>query len=319
MFDPLHLIFGTGPAGRAIMNAALQRGHRVRLVNRSGRAQAPAGVPIMAGDVRDVEFVRQAAKGADYAYQALNAPYHQWVSLFPALQQGILDGLRGSDIPLISLENLYMYGDTQGMPMQADTPTAAQTRKGAVRARMAEQLQGAHARGDLRSLQARAADFVGPEVIQSGLGERVLMPLLRGQSISVMGDPSQLHSFTYMPDVGRCMVQLALAPAAYGQVWHLPCPEPISVADLLARMASSLSLPLKMRLTPDWLLTVLGWVNPTIGELPELLYQWNQPFVVDHQPIEQQFGLHATPWERIIPATLSWYQTRLSTPIPQAS
>jgi nucleoside-diphosphate-sugar epimerase len=45
----LHVVFGTGSLGLAVMREVLRRGHRVRGVSRSGKAQLPAG----AQSVRD--------------------------------------------------------------------------------------------------------------------------------------------------------------------------------------------------------------------------------------------------------------------------
>ena len=39
--DELHVVFGTGPVGLAVMRELHAQGKRVRLVNRSGTAAAP--------------------------------------------------------------------------------------------------------------------------------------------------------------------------------------------------------------------------------------------------------------------------------------
>ena len=44
-----HVVFGTGPAGRAVAAALVDQGARVRMVNRSGHA-AIAGVETIGGD-----------------------------------------------------------------------------------------------------------------------------------------------------------------------------------------------------------------------------------------------------------------------------
>ena len=52
----LHVIFGTGPLGKWTARELLQMGHRVRLVNRSGRAQnLPKSVEVVQGDAYDLE------------------------------------------------------------------------------------------------------------------------------------------------------------------------------------------------------------------------------------------------------------------------
>ena len=43
----LHVVFGTGPLGRSVVNELVCRGQRVRVVSRSGQmAEAPQGVEL---------------------------------------------------------------------------------------------------------------------------------------------------------------------------------------------------------------------------------------------------------------------------------
>ena len=59
-----HVVFGTGPAGRAVATALLESSLRVRMVNRSGKA-AIAGVETVGGDAAEPGFARDATADAD--------------------------------------------------------------------------------------------------------------------------------------------------------------------------------------------------------------------------------------------------------------
>ncbi len=59
-----------------------------------------------------------------------------------------------------------------------------------------------------------------------------------------------------------------------------------------------------------WLMSLLGIFNPVIRELPEILYQSEQPFVVDHSKYERVFGFDATPHREAISGTLGWHRQR---------
>lgn len=306
--NPLHVIFGTGPAGRAIMEVLLLQGFRVRMVNRSGRGQFPTGVELLNGDVSNAAFVKQAISGAYVAYQTLNAPYHRWAEAFPPLQAGLLAGMKGSGIRLVVLENLYLYGNTQGVPMRENSPVHPVAKKGLVRAQMAADLLHAHHRGEVEVVIARASDFVGPGVRQSTLGERAFAALLNGKAISVMGNPDLPHAYTYLPDLGRAMVHLGTESTAAGKVWHLPCAPILTNRETLQLFADAQQQPLKLSVMPRWLMKVLGWFIPEVGELPEMLYQWEHPFIVDDSAIREAYGIQATPWPEIVRATLAWWQ-----------
>jgi hypothetical protein len=57
-------------------------------------------------------------------------------SCSPPLQAGVLEGAASAGAKLVAMENLYMYGPTQGRPLTEDLPHAPNTRKGRVRARI---------------------------------------------------------------------------------------------------------------------------------------------------------------------------------------
>jgi hypothetical protein len=149
--DELHVIFGTGAVGVSVMDELIRSGpRRVRMINRSGRARVPHGVKVVGGDATDSAFAREASKGASVVYFALNPPYNKWPELFPRLQAGVLEGAARTGAKLIAMENLYMYGPTDGRPLTEDLPYAPNTRKGRVRARMSEELMEAHTSGRVR-------------------------------------------------------------------------------------------------------------------------------------------------------------------------
>jgi hypothetical protein len=65
------VIFGTGPARRAVATALLDHGARARMVNRSGTSVL-TGVETIGGDATDPEVARDVAAGADTVYVCLN-------------------------------------------------------------------------------------------------------------------------------------------------------------------------------------------------------------------------------------------------------
>ena len=88
----LHVVFGTGPLGRAVIEALVARGKTVRAVNRSGKMEhAPSGIEIVAGDAYNRAFARDAAGDATVVYQCAQPGYTEWVEKFPPLQASILD------------------------------------------------------------------------------------------------------------------------------------------------------------------------------------------------------------------------------------
>ena len=308
----LHVIFGAGPLGMAVMRELVARGAssngtRIRMVNRSGKAGVPAGVEVLPGDASRPEDARRLAQGAAVVYQCSNPPYNRWPELFPALQAGILEGAAASGAKLVVAENLYMYGEVNG-PLTEDLPYTAITRKGQVRARMAEALFAAHRSGKVRMAIARAADFYGPGVLGSAMGDRVFYPMLAGKAASVAGDIDAPHSYTFIDDFAKALVELGERDEALGQAWHVPSAETLSTRQFLALAFELAGLPPKISVMGRLMMTLGGLFIPAAREMVEMLYEFEKPFIVDSRKYEQAFGIHGTPLRDALSKTLDWYK-----------
>jgi nucleoside-diphosphate-sugar epimerase len=305
-----HVVFGTGPVGLAVMDELVSKSKRVRMVNRSGRASVPHGVEVIGGDATDEVFAREASDGASVVYFALNPPYNKWPELFPPLQAGVLEGAASAGAKLVVMENLYMYGLTGGRPLTEDLPHAPNTRKGAVRARMSEELMEAHSSGRVRVAIGRASDYFGPRVLVSAAGEQIFGRAVQGKSAQVAGDPNQPHTYTYAPDVGRGLTILGEREEALGQAWHLPSPETLTTRQFVEMIFEEVGKPARIQAAPKILLRAMGLFNPGMRELIEMLYEFEEPFVVDHSKFEQAFGEQATPLKEAIGETVRWYRSK---------
>jgi hypothetical protein len=60
------------------------------------------------------------------------------------------------------------------------------------------------------------------------------------------------------------------------------------------------------------LLWAIGLFNPGIRETIEMLYEFEEPFVVDHSKFEEAFGEQATPLRESIRGTVRWYREERS-------
>jgi nucleoside-diphosphate-sugar epimerase len=306
----LHVVFGTGPVGMSVMDALVQRGKRVRMANRSGRASVPEGVEVLGGDAAEPTFTREASEGASVVYFALNPPYDKWAELFPPLQAGVIKGAAAAGAKLIAMENLYMYGLTDGRPLIEDLPYVPNTRKGRVRTRMTRELMEAHTSGRVRVAIGRASDFFGPHVLVSAAGEQVFGRAVEGKSAQLAGDPDQPHTYTYVSDIGRGLVVLGEREEALGQVWHIPSPETLTTRQFVEMIFEEVGKPPRVQVAPKILLRAIGLFNPGIRETIEMLYEFEEPFVVDNSKFEQAFGEHATPLKEAIDDTVRWYRSK---------
>jgi len=302
------VVFGTGPAGMAVMDELLARGKQIRMINRSGKVELPEGVELLNGDVSDPDFAREACKSADMVYNCINAPYDKWPELFPPLQKGIVEGAASVKAKLVVLENVYMYGPTHGKPMTEDMPYSAKTRKGITRANMADELMQAHVNGRVQVVIGRASDFFGPRVRMAMMGERLFPMALKGKKAQVLGNPDKLHTQTYIKDIGKGLVILGENESAFGQIWHLPSTETITTRKFIELVYQETVQTPVIQAAPRFVVSLLGFFDPIIRELKEILYQTEEDFIVDHTKFENAFGNHATPLDKAIRETVSWFR-----------
>ncbi len=309
----LHVIFGSGPVGLAVVKELRSKGISVRLINRSGKADVDEGVEVVAGDAADLENSRRFCQGASVVYSCAAPPYHQWPELFPPLQNGILVGAAHAGAVLVSMENLYMYGSPRGNPIREDMSYDALTRKGMTRARMAEELMAAHESGRVRIVSARASDFFGPGTLRSAMGDRVFYPALKSKKVQVLGDPDLPHTQTYVPDIARALALLGEREEALGQVWHIPSPETVSTRRFIELVFQEAGKNPRIQAVPKGMVKFIGKFQPVMRELFEMLYMFEEPWTLDHSKFEQTFGFQATPLKTAINQTADWFRAHPQT------
>ena len=86
-----------------------------------------------------------------------------------------------------------------------------------------------------------------------------------------------------------------------GQVWHLPNDPHTRTTRQLVHAAYQHAgrSRSKLRTVPPLLLTAMGLVNPTIRELVEMQYQFQEPFIVDSSKITTKLGVIRPRWKQL--------------------
>lgn len=303
-----HVVFGTGQVGHPVVTQLVALGHEVVAVNRDGRGSFP-GAKVIGGDATDSAFTTMACAGADAVYFCLNAMnYARWDEEFPPLQRGVLAGAAAAGARLVVLDNLYAYGPPQGRDLVETMPPNPTSTKSATRAAMTQELLAAHAAGQVQVVIGRASDYFGPGALVSALGETVFGTALTGRTAQVMGDPDQLHSYSYTPDVAAGLVTLGTAAGAVGQTWHLPVASPRTTRQIIEQVYAMEGHRPRTLAAGRTTLRVIGLVKPAMREYLHTLYQFTDRWVVDDRKFGTAFGHAATPLDDALATTLAWYR-----------
>lgn len=303
-----HVVLGAGQIGSMVARTLAERGEEVVLVRRSAAPSPVRGVEVVRGDLADAAFARGIGRGADVVYQCTNPAYHRWAAeLLPNLDGAIL-AAEESGARLVVLDNLYAYGDTGAEPRHEDTAMKPCSKKGELRRLYAERAMAARASG-LRVTLVRASDFFGPGVEQAVLGERGLRRMLAGKAVEVLGDPEIPHAYSYGPDVAETLVRVAALDAAPAVV-HVPTLPARPSRDWIEAMATALDVRQRTMRAPGWLLSAMGLFDPPMGELVEMLYQFEAPFLLGDARSRALLDMQPTPFEEQVAATAAWARAR---------
>ena len=166
----LHVVFGTGPIGRYTAYTLLEKGLRVRMVNRSGvMHDKPDDVELITSDACDTAQNTVITRGATSVYFCVAPAYTEWASTFSSLQQAVLDAAIANQTRLVVVENLYGYGAFQGT-LREDSPSNPSSRKGQVRLAMQRQLGCILL---ITSIYKRRQGILGKHHYQHGLRQKI--------------------------------------------------------------------------------------------------------------------------------------------------
>ena len=253
----------------------------------------------MAADASDADRLTEIVKGADVLYNcAYPGDYTKWMAVWPPLAAALLTAAERTGATYAITGNLYPYGPLDE-PMTETHPDAATDKKGRLRAAMWADALAAHREGRARTVEVRAADYVGPGVGNNGHISRHLATLKAGKRAWVIGSADQPHSFTDVGDEARLLIAAAEDASSHGRIWHAPTNAPLTQRQVIRDVARAGGFPEpKVSALPNALLT-LGSVVPFVRELRDLRYQWTRPYVLDDTASRAHFGIEPTPWDEV--------------------
>lgn len=306
--ERLHVVFGaTGGAGGAVVRELAAGGRRVRAISRRPIIGLPASVEQVCADAADPVQARSACGDAAVVFHCAQPAYEKWASEFPALTDSIAHAAASAQATLILADNLYSYGPVD-VPMTEEMPAAATTKKGRIRAFMADRLLAAHRSGTMQVVIGRSSDYYGPGGTNSAVGDTLFGAAVRGARARWLGRLDAPHSLSYLPDVARNLITLSTQPAALGEIWHLPAPPPMTGHAFVALIESAMGRHVRVSATSAFTLRIAGLFDARARESREMLYQWDRPFVLDASKFQQVFGPYEpTPPQQAVAATVAWF------------
>lgn len=301
----MNVVLGAGGgAGQAVVRQLAARGKAVRAVTRSGTGEWPAGVEAYRADAADPEAAREACAGAAVVYHCVNVPYPRWPEALPPVMDSVIAAAGAADATLVYCDNLYAYGPVAG-PITEDAPLRAEGPKGRLRIRLAERLLDAHAAGHVRAAIGRGSDFIGPGADNTMAGRLVFPAVAAGKKAHWMGALDVPHSQNFVDDFARGLITLGTSPRALGEVWHIPPNGSPTGRELIEMAFAAAGTEPKVGLHRSWMVKLLGVFSREMREIAEVLYQFEQPWILDGAKFTRTFGaLELSPMREAVARTV---------------
>lgn len=269
-----------------------------------------AHAEVFDADVGDLRSAGAAARGVDTIFYCVGLPYPSH-HLHPALMRTTIEAAASMKVErVVLISSVYAYGVPR-TPRVAEThPREPVARKGQYRKQQEDLVLEAHQAGRVQGQIVRLPDFYGPGAAL-GLANLIFEGALAKRTANWIGPVNTPHEFVFVPDSGPIIADLASREDCYGEAWNFGGPEAINTLDFLTRVYRAAGLAPKYRTAGRGVLRMLGWFNPLMRELPEMLYLQETPVILDDSKLLAKLGtVHKTPYDEGIRQTLEWFRGR---------
>ncbi len=306
-------ILGTGQLGLAILQLLLDKNpnENILLVNRTGKLNIPTpkNVKVIAADATSKAAMKAIASRSDLIFSCTDMPYDKWAAFYPAMANALAYALSETNAKLVFADNLYSYGNVAGKEMNEQMPHTAKTKKGKIRAGVINTLLYSGEAFNRRVAFVKAADFIGPRIHKGIFGTDFLHSVYNEKTVRLFGNIDLPHTFTYIKDFAAAMINVGTASDAFGQIWHVPNAPALSLDKWAHLFEVITNKKIKKTVTPKFIIRIAGLFNSFIKELYEMAYQFEYPYLVNHDKYVNRFGNHATYPSDIVKETVEWYSS----------
>lgn len=308
------LVLGaTGGIGGEVARQLRDAGWEVRALKRGAQPSTEHrdGITWIRGDAMSANDVLAAAAGCSVIVHAVNPPgFRRWAELVMPMLANTIAAAIANGATIVLPGTVYNYGPDAFPVLREDSKQHPQTDKGAIRVELEQRLRSAVSLG-CRVIIVRAGDFFGPQLGNSWFSQGLVKPGCAVTAVNLPGAQGVGHQWSYLPDVARTMVQLldrreSLEPfATFHMAGHWDA-DGTQMAEAICRatIRRGGAQP-KVRAFAWWLVTLASPFVPTLRELREMRYLWNEPIRMSNDHLVAVLGHEPhTPLDQAVVATL---------------
>jgi nucleoside-diphosphate-sugar epimerase len=299
------ILGSTGVIGTELAKSLTQYTDKIRLVSRNPKRVNPAD-QLVTAELTNLQQVLSAVEGSKVVYLTAGLQYKigVWQNQWPLIMSNVISACKAHKAKLVFFDNVYAYGLVKGW-MKEDTLVNPVSKKGEVRAKIAQMLMSEVEKGHIDAIIARAADFYGPNTPLSFVTVTVFDNFKKGKKAQWFIDADRKHSMTYTPDAGKATAILGNTSSAYNQIWHLPTDKNVLTGkEFIEIAAKEFAVKPNYMVLKKWMIQMVGYFVPVVKESMEMLYQNEYDYLFDSTKFEKAFNFVPTSYKDGIAATV---------------
>jgi nucleoside-diphosphate-sugar epimerase len=293
----MHTILGAGGAiGVELAKALTAYTTDIRLVSRNPKKVNETDT-LLSADLSTAEGVMKAVAGSTVCYLTLGYDYKTkiWQEKWPVLIRNVVAACIQHQAKLVFFDNVYALAPDEVGHITEESKIGPSSKKGAVRADVDRHILENIKSGKLEAIIARAPDFFGPIKDKSLLMNLIYDNMLKGKAAQWFCSADMPHSSGFTPDLAKGTAILGNTPDAFNQVWNLPCDAEAPTGRAWVKIfAQEMGGKDKVSVLPKFGLRVLGLFIGILGEMVEMCYQYDRPYVFDSSKFNMRFGYTPT-------------------------
>ena len=192
----MQTIIGSGGAiGTPLARALNEFTHEIRLVSRNPR-KVNESDQLYTMDATDLSLIDKAVAGSEIVYVTIGFPYKlkAWRNNWPPFMDAVIKACIKHNAKLVFFDNMYLYSKAALPHMTEESTIAPPSRKGSIRAQVYHMIMDAVEKEQITALIARSADFYGPYLNNSIIGEMVVKNLAAGKQAQAFGNLHKIHT-----------------------------------------------------------------------------------------------------------------------------
>lgn len=302
----------TGSLGAAITKKLASNSNFVVTgLSSSGKDKYGFGIKFLAVDGLSTTSLVQVLKDIDVLVNCYNAPEYSaksWAENFPKNAKAVTSVCRQLGIPLVQIDNIYLYNQSFGAPYsEASLFSNPPSKKGLVKAGIQHTLDSAFRTG-LQGCVIRCTSVVGPYAINSHYGKRFFDNMKTKNELEILFESLKPYTFTYTQDLANLVEAVILNQEFSGQTYLAPAMQSANRLELAKEIARVANHPeAKLAILSRSKIRFLSLFVPILKSIWDIRHEYEYEYLVDDSKAKKTFKLESTSWPEAIKQTAAWF------------